>query len=103
MSQRIDAGPRPPGPLVTVSVNLAMMQPAYRDGELVTDLKPNRARLRKAQVVRVTRTSAADKTRLVRHEPAVLFVPQSGRFLRRRTASVGGLLDRHGIGFKGGR
>src|SRR5438046_1036686 len=106
MSHRFNACPVPPGPLVTLSVNLAVMQAAYRHGELVAHLQTQCARLGKAEVVCVARTSAAQETGLARYEVAVLLVPQSGRFLRGQTALVGTLLDgyrladRFGLGIR---
>src|SRR3954468_11784043 len=97
MGQRLDACLAPPNPLVTMSVNLAMMQAAYRHGELVAHLETQRARLGKAQVVRIARAAAAHKTRLVRYKAAVLLVPQPGCFLRRPPARDGRLLDRCGL------
>src|SRR6188474_2417531 len=57
-------------------VDFAMVEPTNRDGEFVAHLSPERARLGKAQVMRVGRCPAANNAGTGRHEPAVLLVTQ---------------------------
>ena len=57
-------------------MQLAMMATTEWNGELVADLQPERARLRKAEVVRVTRGAAADQARLGSNEFQVRLVAQ---------------------------
>src|SRR4029079_10602706 len=75
--QGLDAGLFPPRGLVTMPMDLAVMQPANRDRELVADLAPKRTGLGKAQVMWVGRRAATYEARLGRDEPAVLFVAQA--------------------------
>jgi hypothetical protein len=42
----VDRGP--PRDLIAIPMQLVMMEPAYRDRKLITDLAPERARLSKA-------------------------------------------------------
>ncbi len=51
--QRLDVAFLPPGEFVPGLVQLAVMPPAERHGELVADLETNGSRLGKAQVMRV--------------------------------------------------
>jgi hypothetical protein len=46
-------------------MHLAVMSPAQWHGELIADFAPERQRLRKAQVVGISRTAAADQARLL--------------------------------------
>ena len=50
----------PPRRFIPVTVNFAMVSPAQRDREFVTDFAAERAVLRKAQMVGVTRMTSAD-------------------------------------------
>jgi hypothetical protein len=59
---RIDTGFLPPCGFIATAMNLAVMAPAQRYGELITDLAAKRRRLRKSQMVSISRTSAADQT-----------------------------------------
>ena len=45
-------------------VDFAMVEPTNRDGELIAHLSPERARLGKAQVMRVAGVPPADNTGL---------------------------------------
>ena len=95
--QRLDTGPGPPCGLVTVSVDLAVMEATNRHAELVAHLAPKGTRLGKAQVMRVGRCAAADEARMGCDEPAVLLVTQAdglcGNAATARTGGVGGTLD----------
>jgi hypothetical protein len=62
--QHIDAETLPPDDLIADLMQLPMMAVAERDGDLIADLHADRARLRKAQMMRVGCLTAADKTRL---------------------------------------
>lgn len=57
--QRIDVDAFPPYGLVTGPMQLAVMDTAHRDRELVADLAGECPRLRKAQMVGVGRVAAA--------------------------------------------
>ena len=54
-----------------------MVEPTNRNCEFVAHLSPERARLGKAQVMRVGRCPAANNAGMGRHEPAVLLVAQA--------------------------
>ena len=86
--QWIDSGSTPPRGFIAVSVEFAMMPPAQRDGELIADLAPKCTTLREAQVMRIARFSAADKTRLLSHMPDVLAIPHPARFREQQGALV---------------
>lgn len=49
----------PPGNLIAAMVEVSMMGPAQRDGELVSDFSAKRSRLGEAEMVRVGGTGAA--------------------------------------------
>ena len=51
--KRINVQTAPPSSLVAGAMQLAMMYPAYRDGELVTHSASQCTRLRKGEVVRI--------------------------------------------------
>ena len=60
----IDLQVLPPRLLVASLMHLPMVPTAERHGEFITDLKSDRPRLRKAQMVRIGRLPPADQTRL---------------------------------------
>ena len=60
----IDLEAFPPGNFIAGLMELPVMAPAERDGELVADFNPQCARLREAQMVRVARMATANKARL---------------------------------------
>ena len=66
------AGGHPPISFLAGAVQLAMMRPAQRYCKFVADLLAEPAGLCKAQMVGVTRLTAADKAGLARHEAQVL-------------------------------
>jgi hypothetical protein len=74
---RIDLETTPPRRLITVPVQLSMMQPAERDRKLVADLAPERSGLGKAQVVWLGRGATAHQAGLLRHEPTVLLIAKA--------------------------
>lgn len=63
--RRIDGDPGPPRRLVTVAMQLAMMEAANRNGVFVADFPPQRARLREAKVMRFGRRTATNDARLL--------------------------------------
>jgi hypothetical protein len=65
----------PPGAFVAAPVQVAMMGTTERHGEFVADLAPERAALRKLEMVRIRGTAAAGETRLRADEPEVIPVP----------------------------
>jgi hypothetical protein len=74
MQQRIDTGLAPPRGFVAVAMELAMMPPAKRHGELVAGFSTKRPALGKAQVVGVTGSSSADQAGLLGDEADVVAV-----------------------------
>jgi hypothetical protein len=86
--QRVDSGSAPPRGFIAVSVKLAMMTAAQRDGELVADLAAKCTTLREAKVVRIAGLSSADKTRLPSDMPDVLAIPHPARFWEQQGALV---------------
>src|SRR6516162_9902037 len=54
----------PPGGLIAGLMQLTMMTPAERNGELIAHLQPDGSGLGEAQVMRVGRLTAADETGL---------------------------------------
>ena len=62
--ESIDPQALPPRLLVASLMQLPMMPAAERHGELITDLKTDRPRLRKAQMMRIGWLPPADQTRL---------------------------------------
>jgi hypothetical protein len=61
-------------------MQLAMMQPADWDDELVAHSPSERPRLGKCEVVRVRRHTAAHEACLPQHESAMILIPQADRF-----------------------
>ena len=57
-------------------MDLTMMRPTHRYGKLIADLAPERADLRKAQVMRIGRCAATHQARLARYELAMILVAQ---------------------------
>ena len=76
----IDPGLPPPCGFIAVAVDLAMVSPAQGDGELIAHLAPERPLLRKAQMMGVGRSPAADETGLLGNELTVIAVPNPARF-----------------------
>lgn len=72
----LETGFRPPVRFLAGAVQFAMVCPAQRDREFVTDLEAETAGLRQPQMVRVTGLAAADEAGLFRNEPQMLLVPQ---------------------------
>ena len=64
------------------------MNPAQGHRELVADLQPHRPRLGESKVVGVGGASAADQTRLRRHEFEMGFIAQPSRLAEGEVAFV---------------
>ena len=62
--ESIDPQALPPGLLIAGLMQLPVMPAAKRHGELITDLKTDRPRLRKPQMMRIGRLPPADQARL---------------------------------------
>ena len=60
-------------------MDLAMMAPAQRHGELITDLATERAVLREAKMMSICGPAPTNQTRLFSHEFDVLLVPRAAR------------------------
>src|SRR5262245_27609291 len=61
-------------------MQVAVMDPANRDGELVAHPVSKRTRLGKREVMRIRRYAAAHNTRLPQDELPVLLIAQADRF-----------------------
>ena len=72
-------------------MDLTMMRPTHRHGKLIADLAPERADLRKAQVMRIGRCAAAHQARLAGYELAMILVAQPDG-LGRNAATAGASL-----------
>ena len=62
--ESIDPQALPPCLLIASLMQLPMVPAAERHGELITDLKTDRPRLRKPQMMRIGRLPPADEARL---------------------------------------
>ena len=58
-------------------MNLAVMDPAQRNGEFVAHLSADGARLGEADVMRLARLASADRARLLGDKSKMLFVPKA--------------------------
>ena len=65
-------------------MQLAVMEPADWDDELVAHSASEGPRLRKREVVRVRRHTAADKAGLLQHESSVVLIAQANGFAQSR-------------------
>jgi hypothetical protein len=75
----IDSGPLPPCHFIAVTMDLAMVSAAERDGELVADLATERPALCEAEVVGVGRLPSADQAGLLRDVTEVIAVADTPR------------------------
>ena len=88
----IDALALPPGTLIATSMELAVVQPANRDGEAVANSSSHRSLLRKFYMMGVGRGAAADEAWLGGHKLEVFAVAlahwfaDNGDFFRTRLA-----------------
>ena len=60
-------------------MHLAVVPPAQRHGELITDLSAQRLMLRKPKMMRVRRSAAANQAWLFSYEPEVFLVTRAAR------------------------
>jgi len=70
----LDPGLTPPFGFIAMAMNVAVMSPAQRHGELVADLAAERAALGEAQVMSIARLAPADQTSLLSDVPEVVGV-----------------------------
>jgi hypothetical protein len=82
----IDVDTRPPCRLIAVPVKLAVVEPTYRNRELIAHLTAQCTRLRKAKMMRIGGFAAAHDARLFGHKFAVVLVAQANRFTYREGA-----------------
>ena len=76
---RIDPRLAPPFGFIAMTMDLAVMSPAERHGELVADLAAERPALSKAQVMGVAGFAAADQTSLLRHKAHMVAIADAPR------------------------
>src|SRR5437016_6223989 len=69
-------------------MQLAVMDAADRDGELVAHSASKSTRLRKRQVMRIRRHAAADKARLPQNESAMVLIAQTDRLAESTDGAV---------------
>src|SRR5437868_2084360 len=89
-TSRIEAELLPPRGFIAVTMQLAMMSTAQRDGELVTDPAAQCSVLRKTQMMGLARLTSADQAGLPSDKPHMLPVANAPRLGMRQD----GLLDR---------
>ena len=77
--KRINTGLFPPCEFVAKAVNLTVMAAAKRDGELVADLPPQGAWLRKSKMMGIRRLSSADQARTPGDIFDVMAIPNTPR------------------------
>src|SRR5207249_3470805 len=77
---RVDVELPPPCGLVTRAMQLAVMDPADRDDELVAHAASECTRLCKREVMRIRRHAAAHKARLPQHEFPVVLIAEANSF-----------------------
>ena len=85
---RINTGLCPPRGFITATVNFAMVTPAQRDGELITDLAAECSKLDKTQMMRVCGATTTNETRLLRHIPDVVAIADAPRLRQRQNGFV---------------
>jgi hypothetical protein len=95
---RIDGGLLPPCSFITSSMNLAVMAPAQRNGELIADLAPECAVLCKTKMMGIRRAPAAYQTLLFSYKLDVFLVTEAPRLGIGQLA----LIDAIGNGCPGG-
>src|SRR5215469_14808183 len=69
----------PPGAFVAAAMELAVVQPANWNGELVADLPPHRSLLGKFEVMGIRRAPPAHETGLRGHEPQMVAIAFADR------------------------
>src|SRR5215472_5250239 len=80
----------PPRGFIAAAMDFAMMAPTKRDSKLIADLAAKRRGLRKAQMVGVRRTAAADETGLLGNRFNMLPVTDSTHRRQRQHGFVNG-------------
>jgi hypothetical protein len=96
--KRIDVELGPPRGLVGMSMELAVMDPTNRHGELVTDPTPERASLGEPEVMRIRRYPCAYEARLPGDEFQMVLVANAHRFPERTDCA--GALGFAGYGWR---
>ena|ERR1700730_188755 len=87
---RIEAELLPPRGFIAVTMQLAMMSTAQRDGELVTDPAAQCSVLRKTQMMGVARLTSADHASLLRDKSHMIAIANAPRL----RMSEDGFVDR---------
>jgi hypothetical protein len=73
----IDSSIHPPVSFVAATMDLAMVSPAQRYGELIAHLASECLRLREPKMVGIRRLAAADQAWLFCDEPNVVLIPNA--------------------------
>src|SRR6516225_630190 len=84
----------PPGAFVAAPMELAVVQPANRNGELVAGLPPHCSLLGKFDVMGVRRTPPADEARLRGYEPQMVAIAFAYWLADRADPAIGAALRR---------
>jgi len=98
---RIDAGLFPPSGFMATAMDLTVVAPAQRHGELIAHFSPKRAALREPQMMGIGGAAAADQARLFGHELDVVSVTTAARLGMHQLAlvdAVGNGCSRAGCG-----
>ena len=85
---RIDTGLLPPSGFITRAMDLTVVAPAQRYGELIAHFSPERAVLREAQVMGIGGSAPADQAGLFNHEFDMVFVTKAARLGMSQSALV---------------
>ena len=72
--KRLYSAVPPPRSFIAAAMNLTVMRPAQRHGELIAHLATERTRLRKTHMVRIRWTPTANQTRLFDDMPDMIAV-----------------------------
>jgi|SRR5689334_15273386 hypothetical protein len=87
-NHRINARFKPPLSFIAATVNLAMVSPTQRNGELIAGLAAERTSLCKSQVMCVRWLPAADKARVFGNHSHVISVPNPAQFRDSQNALI---------------
>ena len=74
---RIDTSLLPPRGFIATAMDLAVVAPAQRHGELIAHFSPERAVLREPQMMGIGGSAAANQARLFGHELDVVLVTKA--------------------------
>jgi len=85
---RIGAGAFPPSSFVAAAVDLTMVPPAQRHGELIAHLAPEGRKLRKPKMVSVRGLASADQAWLLGDESDMGLVPNAARLRQSKRTLV---------------